>query len=153
MVIKPCVQTLSPSKFNTKSRERLLYTATGLIILVNFSLILWVIPQVIKDTSTEASFDKAASVFWALLAIHLILLVVLIWIIVVSHRGGQIPRTALILPGIILILMSIFLIDSAGAYLERQPDMFCMPLILFICALSDMMAGVIAIMLTTRQPW
>jgi uncharacterized membrane protein len=141
---------MSPSRFNRKSREKLLYAATGLVILVILAVITWVIPHVIKDKTPEASPENAVPAFWVLAAIHLIILAVLIGKIRVSHRGGQLRKTGLIIPGVILILMSMLLIDAAGAYLEHQPDMFIVAIILFISAFCDMITGVITIMLPTR---
>jgi len=104
----------------------------------------------IYDTTLEAKPEKAVPAFCVLAAIHLIILAVLIWETRVSRRGGQLRKTGLIIPGIILILMSMFLIDAAGTYLEHQPDMFSVAIILFFSAFCDMIAGIIMIMLPTR---
>jgi uncharacterized membrane protein YczE len=141
---------LSASKFNRKARVRLLYIATGLLILVIVALIIWIMPHVLHDTTPEAIPEMAIPAFWFLIAIHLILLAVLIGKIRVSLRGGQLRKTGLIVPGIILILMSMLLIDVARACLEHQPDMFSVAIILFIGAFCDMITGIITIMLPTR---
>jgi hypothetical protein len=141
---------LSTSRFNRKARERLLYIATGLVILVIISIIIWIIPHVVQDTAHETIPEKALPAFWVLIAIHLVLLAVLIWKILVSHRGGRLSKTGLIIPGIILILMSMLLIDFAGAFLKNHPDLFSGSVLLFICSFCDMISGVITIMLTTR---
>jgi Na+/proline symporter len=141
---------LSASRFNRKARERLLYIATGLVILVILSIIIWIIPHVVQDTAHEAIPEKALPAFWVFIAIHLVLLAVLIWKILVSHRGGRLSKTGLIIPGIILILMSMLLIDEAGAYLEHQPEMFNVAILLFVCSFCDMIAGIITTMLPTR---
>ncbi|MFO7614649.1 MAG: hypothetical protein R6W71_08430 [Bacteroidales bacterium] len=144
--------SLSASRFNRKARERLLYIATGLVVLVILSISFWVIPHVINDTTPEARPEKAVPAFWVLIAIHLVLLAVLIWKILVSRRGGRLRKIGLIIPGIILILMSMMLIDAAGAFLEHHPDMFSGAIVLFICSFCDMMAGIITIMLPVRLP-
>jgi uncharacterized membrane protein len=141
---------LSASRFNRKARERLLYTATGLVILVILAVITWVIPHVIKDKTPGASPENAVPAFWVLAAIHLIILAVLIGKIRVSHRGGRLRKTGLIIPGIIMILMSMFLIDAAGANLQNQPETFSVAMILFISAFCDLITGIITIMLPTR---
>jgi hypothetical protein len=143
---------LSASRFNRKARERLLYIATGLVILVILALIIRVIPHILNDTTPEATPEKAVPAFWVLISHTPDLLAVLIWKILVSRRGGRLRKIGLIIPGIILILMSMFMIDAAGAYLERQPDMFSVAIILFISAICDMISGIIAIMLPTRIP-
>lgn len=129
----------------------MLYIATGLVGLVILAII-WVIPHVPDDTTPGATPEKAVPEFWALIAIHLVLLAVLIWNILVSRQGGILRKIRLIIPGIILILMSMLLVDAAGTYVEHQPDMFSVAIILFISAFCDMMTGVITIMLPTRLP-
>jgi uncharacterized membrane protein len=143
---------LSASKFNRKARERLLYIATGLVILVILALIIWVIPKVIKDTTFGATPEITVPAFWVITSIHLILLAGLCWKILVSRRGGRLRKIELIISGIILILLSMFLIDAAGAYMDHQPDMFSVAIILFISAFFDLMTGIILIMLPTRIP-
>jgi hypothetical protein len=143
---------LSASRFDRKSRDRLLYTATGLVILVIVSIITWVIPRVLSDTTPEASSEKVVPAFWMFIAIHLVLLAVLIWQIMVSRRGGRLRKIGLIIPGIILILMSMLLIDAARAFLEHHSDMFSVAIILFTCSFCDMITGIITIMLPTRLP-
>jgi len=130
----------------------LLLSATGLLILVILSIISWVIPHVIQDIIPGASPEKAVLAFWTLIAIHLIIMTVLIGIIMVSRRGGRLRKTWFIIPGIILILISMLLLDAAGSCLEQQPDMISVPIVLFSCAICDMMAGIITIMLPTRIP-
>ena len=122
------------------------------MILVILAVIIWVIPNVLNDTTPEASPEKAVPACWVLIALHLVLLVVLIGKIWVSRRGGRMRKTGLIIAGIILILMSMFLIDAAGVYLEHQPDIFSVALVLFISAFFDLMTGIIMIMLPTRLP-
>jgi hypothetical protein len=130
----------------------LLYTATGLVILVILALIIWVIPHVLNDTTPGAFLEKAVTSFWVLIAIHIVILAVLIWKILKSRRGGQLRKIALIIPGIILILMSMFLIDAAGVFLENRPDRIVVAIILFFSACCDMVSGIITIMLPTRIP-
>jgi len=117
---------------------------------VTASLLSWVIPHALNDPTPEASPEKAATVSQVLVAIHLVLLALLIWEIRVSRRGGRLPKAGLIIPGIILILMSMLLIDAARTFLEHQPDLFSMVIVLFINALCDLIAGIITIMLPTR---
>jgi hypothetical protein len=143
---------LSASRFNRKALERLLYIASGLVILVILSNIIWVIPHVIRDTTPGARPERAAPVFWALVAFHLLILAVLIWKILISRRGGRLRKIGLIIPGIVLILMSMMLIDAAGDFLEHHPDMFSGAILLFICSFCDLMSGVIIIMLPVRLP-
>jgi hypothetical protein len=128
----------------------MLYTATGLDILVTATLAAWVIPYVLNDPAPVVSPEMAATASWAIMAIHLIILAVLIRKIWVSRRGGRLRKAGLIVPGIILVLMSMVLTDAAGIYLEYKPVVFSMAIILFISAFFDLMTGIILIMLPIR---
>ncbi len=143
---------MSASKFNRKARERLLYIATALVILVTLSIITWVIPHVLSDTTPGASPDRAVPAFWVITALHLLILGLLTGSILVSRRGRRLRKIFLVIPGIILFVMSMLMLDAAEAYLGHQPGMFSTATILFFGAFSDMMAGVIMIMLPTRFP-
>ena len=120
--------------------------------MVIFAVIVWVIPQVLNDTTPEVNSEKAVTAFWFLAATHLILLVILIGKILVSRRGGRWRKTGLIIPGIILILMSMWLTDRAEVYLEHQCCMLSVAIILFFNAFCDLVTGIILIMLPTRLP-
>lgn len=130
----------------------MLYIATGLVTLVILAVIIRVIPNVPDDTVPGATPEMTVPALWVLIAIHIVILAVLIWKIVISRRGGRLRKIGLIVPGIILILMSMLLTDAAGSYLECKPDMYSVPIILFISAFFDLMTGIIMIMLPTRLP-
>lgn len=61
-------------------------------------------------------------------------------------------KAGLIIAGIILILLSMFFIDTAGVILENQPDHLVVAIVLFFSACFDMVSGIITIMLPTRIP-
>lgn len=144
--------SLSASRFNRKARERLLYIATGLVILVVMTIITWLVQHWITDTNPGAIHEKTALACWAIVAIHLIILAVLIMFIWLSRHGGRLRKIGLIIPGIIMILMSMILVDAASTYMEPQTRMLSMAIILFISAFCDMMTGIIMIMLPVRLP-
>lgn len=130
----------------------MLYTATGLVTLVILAVIIRVIPNVADYTVPGATPEMTVPALWVLIAIHIVILAVLIWNIVISRRGGRLRKIGLIIPGIILILMSMVLIDTAGVILENQPDLLVVAILLFFSACCDMMSGIITIILPTRLP-
>jgi hypothetical protein len=140
---------LSASRFDRKSRERLLFIAAGFVCFAILA-VLWAIPLVASTMTNGANSEWAVPAFWVLIAMHLVILALLIGNIRVSRKSARLRKTWLIIPGIILILMSIWLIDAAGAYMEHQPDLFSVATLLFICAFFDTMAGVITIILPAR---
>lgn len=140
------------SRFNRKSRERLLYIASGLVTLVVISFILWIIPQAVNDPTPGKSPEITTPSFLVLFAIHLGILAMLVWEVWLSRRGRPLQKIMLIIPGIILILVSIFLVDASRAYMENQPGMFSMAIPLFIAAVFNMITGIITIMLPIRFP-
>jgi len=113
---------------------------------------MWVLPIVIKDETSGVYAVRAVSLFWVVTGIHIILLGALIRNIYVSRHGGRLRKTRLFIPGVILILVSMFLFDEAGTCLEHQPDMLIHALVLFTDAMCDMISGIITIMLPTRLP-
>ncbi len=123
-----------------------------MVILVILSILIGVVPSVFIDTTSDVSLEKSVPAFFVLIAVHLVLLAVLIRKIRVSCQDGLLRKTRLIISGITLILMSMFLIDRAGALMEYPSDMSGEAIIVFICAVCDMIAGIITIMLPTRLP-
>lgn len=143
---------MSALKLRIKAWERMLYSGTGMVVFVILSIIIWVIPHVINDTTPGTTPERAVPAFWVLVAIHLVVLAVLIGKIVVSRRGGRFRKTWLVISGIILILISLPLLDAAGAYLGHHAPMSSVAILLFLCVACDIIAGIIAILLPSRLP-
>ena len=129
----------------------MLYTATGLDILVTVSIVAWVIPHMLYEAS-GANPERSVPLFWLVAAIHLVILALLIKKIWVSRRGGRLRKAGLVIPGVVLVLMSIVLTEAAGIYLEYQPVIYGTAIILFVGAFFDLMTGIILVMLPIRLP-
>lgn len=113
---------------------------------------MWVLPIVIRDEAPGAYAVKAVPLYWMVAGIHVILLGALIRKIYVSRHGGRLRKTRLFISGGILILVSMLLLDAAGACLEHQPDLVDLAIALSIGAICDMISGIITIMLPIRLP-
>jgi len=138
---------LSALRLRERAWKRMLYLASSLVILVILSIIIWVIPHVINDPTPGATPENAVPTLWVLTGIHLIILAVFIGKIALSHRDSRLGHTGLIIPGIILILISLPLLDAAGAYQDHDSDVSAVAYLLVFCVLCDILAGIIAIIL------
>jgi uncharacterized membrane protein YjjP (DUF1212 family) len=130
----------------------MLYIASGLVIFVILSIIIRVIPHVINDPTPGAAPENSVAALWVIAGIQLIILAVLIGKIALSHRYRRLNQTGLSIPGIILILTGLPLLDAGGAYQDYNSDMSGMAFLLATCVLFDMLAGIIAIILPSGIP-
>ena len=128
----------------------MLFTATALETLVTASLAAWVIPHLLHETLPESSFVISVPVLWVVAGLHLAILAVLIAKVWAIRRGVRLRKSGLIVPGIILVMMSMVLTDAAGVYMEHQPFIHSVAGVLFLSAFFDLMTGIIMIMLPIR---
>lgn len=125
------------------SWNRILYMATGLIIMVVIITIFYIIPQVKADTSPTATPERAVPAFWVIVSIQLLIVAALIYSIMFSHREGHFENGFLVTAGVVMILSSLILIDAASASLGH-PDLHVVAILLFICIGFDFIAGVLS---------
>jgi hypothetical protein len=130
----------------------MLYLACGLVIFVILSIIIWVIPHVKHDPTPGATPGQAVPALWVLTGIHMIILAFLTGKIALSHHDSRLSHTGLIIPGIVLFLISLPLLDAAVAYQDHYPEMSGVAFLLILCVLFDILAGIIAIVLPSRIP-
>jgi hypothetical protein len=123
--------------------RRILYVATGLVILVILILVFFVIPHIRLDTSPHATPKTAISGTFMAAGIHLFILVLLIYSVMFSFREGHFENGFLITAGVVLILLSLMIIDGAFAYLGH-PDLHSTSISMFICVGFDFIAGVLS---------
>lgn len=123
--------------------RRILYVATGLVIMVVLIIALFVIPQVKADTSPTATPERAVPAFWVNVLIQLLNVAALIYTIIFSHREGHFKTGFLVTAGVVLILLGLILIDAASASLSH-PDLRSTAIFLFICIGFDFIAGVLS---------
>jgi hypothetical protein len=123
--------------------RRILYVATGLVIMAVLIIAFFVIPQVKADTSPGAAPETAAKAFWVFILIQLLPVAALLYTLIFSHREGHFINGFLIAAGVILILLSLILIDAATAFLGHK-EMSTIAIFLFISIGFDFIAGVLS---------
>ena len=123
--------------------RRILYVATGLVLMVILILVFFVIPHIRLDTSPHATPENAIQGIFIVAGIHLFILVLLIYSVMFSFRKGHFEHGFLITAGIVLILLSLMIIDGAIAYLGH-PDLHSTSISMFICVGFDFIAGVLS---------
>jgi len=119
--------------------RRLLYVATGLVTAVFAILAIVLLPHYIMDKSLVSAIPFIS----VIVIIHLLIVVALIWIIRTNKRSGQIKKGLLVAIGVILILLSLFIIDGAVEYTE--PGTFGIGISMFICVPCNFVAGLLAL--------
>jgi hypothetical protein len=130
----------------------MLFIVSGLVIFVILSITIRVIPHVINEPAPAAAPGNSVLALWVLAGIHLIILAVLIGKIALGHRYRRLNETGLSIPGIILILVSMPLMDAGGAFRDHNPDISTVAFLLAVCVLFDMLAGIIMILLPSGIP-
>ena len=107
--------------------RRLLYVATGLVIMVILVIIFFVIPQVNPITQPQAT-----GAFWIVISIQLFPVAALIYTIIFSHREGHYENGFLVSAGVVLLLLGLILTDAASE------------IFLYTCIGSDFIAAVLS---------
>ena len=119
--------------------HRMLYVATGLVTAVAAILGIVLLPHYIMDKSLVSAIPFISII----VMVHLLIIVTLIWIIRANKRKGQLKKDLLIATGVILILLSFFIIDGAIEYTE--PGTYGIGISMFICVGGDLVAGSLAL--------
>lgn len=123
--------------------RRILYFASGLVIMVILILVFFVIPHIRLDTSPHATPETAIPGTLIVAGIHLFILASLIYSVMFSFREGHFENGFLITAGVVLIFLSLTVIDGAFAYLVH-PDLHSTSISLFICVGLDFIAAVLS---------
>ena len=126
--------------------RRLLYTVTGLVIILVLVVASFVIPSVKVDTSPMSTPESAANGLWVFVLLHLIIVAILFWAIRINKQFGRVKKGNLITVGVILVLLSLMFIDGAAAFAgHTDPVMSGVSTAMFICVGFDFIAGILAI--------
>lgn len=123
--------------------RRILYVATGLVIMVILILVFFVIPHIRLDTSPHATPENAIRGTIIVAGFHLFIISLLIYSVLFSFREGHFENGFLITAGVLLILLSLMITDGAFAYLDN-PDLHSTSISMFICVGFDLITGVLS---------
>jgi len=115
--------------------------ATGLVIMVVIIIIFYIIPQV--KSAPNATPERAVPAFWGIVLFQLLIVAALIYSIMFSHKEGHFENGFLVTAGVVMILSSLILIDSASASLGDS-YLHGSAILLFICIGFDFIAGVLS---------
>lgn len=115
------------------------YLATGLVAIVTAILAIVLLPHYIMDKSLVSAIPFISIV----VIVHLLFVGALIWVIRANKRSGQIKKELLVTTGVLLILLSFFIIDGAIEYTE--PGTYGIGISMFICVGCDFIAGSLAL--------
>jgi len=119
--------------------RRMLYGATGLVTAVFAILGIVLLPHYIMDKSLVSAIPFISII----VIVHLLIVIALIWIIRANKRSGKIKKDLLVATGVILILLSLFIIDGAVEY--TKPGTYVIGISMFICVGCDFAAGLLAL--------
>jgi hypothetical protein len=124
------------------SWNRILYIATGLVVMVVVIIIFYIIPQV--KAAPNATPERAVPAFLVIVLIHILIVATLMYSVKFSHREGHFENGFLVTAGVVMILSGLVLIDAASASLGDS-DLHGVAISLFICIGFDFFAGVLSI--------
>ena len=132
--------------------RRSLLTSAVLLILVALVVAAVVIPQVRAEVSRGATSEKAVTAFWVNIGLNFFSAVILFFIAIRSKGRSWISKSVLIIVGIIVLILGIALASAASAYQSHGPLMQTASIFLFICAVCDLLCGVMVVITAFLQP-
>ena len=130
----------------------MLLICTSVLVILALVLILGVIPSVRAEFLRGGTPEKAISGFWVNIGFNLLSAVSIALIALRSKNRNWISTTVSVIIGIIVILMGLALADAASAYIDHGPEMKFASILLFICALVDVLTGILLIIIAILLP-
>ena len=132
--------------------KRTLFFCTVLFALVVLAVALIVIPAVESDVSPNAVPGRAAAAFWVNVGLNFLFAVASASAAIWSKRQGSIWVIILVVVGIGALLLGLALVDAAMAFRSHESIGQGIPVLLFICAATDIAAGVVLFVAVKRRP-
>jgi hypothetical protein len=121
--------------------QRILYTGTGLGLLVPVILAVIVIPCIVLDKTPGLTPESALFGIIIVIILHLIILFAFRAMIVTSRRGGRLNNIVYIASGIGLLFLGLMILDGAVAY-AWHVETYLASISMFICTGCDFSAAV-----------
>ena len=136
---------------NVVYKRTLLFCAV-LFALVVLAVALIVIPAVESDVSPNAVSGRAAAAFWVNVGLNLLFATAGASAAFSSKRPGSFSVTILVVVAIGALLLGLALVDAAMAFRSHEAIGQGIPVLLFICAATDIVAGVVLFVAVKRRP-
>ena len=136
---------------NVVYKRTLLFCAV-LFALVVSAVALIVIPAVESDVSPNAVPGRAAAAFWVNVGLNLLFATAGASAAIWSKRQGSLSVTILVVVAIGALLLGLALVDAAMAFRSHESIGQGIPVLLFICAALDIVAGVVLFVAVKRRP-
>ena len=136
---------------NTFSRRSLLISV-ALLVLVAIVIIIAVIPQVRAEYLRGGTPEMAVIAFWINVGFT-VLVAVVVWFIAIRTKHRRfLPIFLLGLMSFIILILGWALSDAGGAYSGHGPEMKTASVMLFSCAVVDLIALILIIIAVIRLP-
>jgi len=118
--------------------------SSALILVATFLLFMVVIPSVVADSSPHAWQEKAVPALRVLAITHLLIVIFLVSMIVIDHRGGHINMGLLFMTGVLFILFSFVLMAGIISYVDH-PGLHTAVTTMLVGTGFDFVAGLVAL--------
>lgn len=139
-------------RFSLSVYRRMLFVYAAVLVAVALVLAFVVVGPVTDEVSLGATPQRAVQAFWANFGLNLLSAVVLILIAVRSKGRTWISTCVHVIMGLIVVFLGIALADAASAYQSHGPSMQTASILLFICALADILTGLLVVISAFLQP-
>jgi hypothetical protein len=137
---------------NLKFCRRVLLASAVLLVVGALVIAAGVIPPVKADISPSATPQKAVAAFWGNVVFALLAAAVLVFIALRATGRSRLLTIVLVLLAALALLFGLALIDAAFAFKTHGPAMQTVPILLFLCSATDLLAAALAIYAMIRFP-
>jgi len=121
-------------------------------VSVALALALGVIQSVKAEVERGATPEKAVLAFWVNIGLNLLAALALFLIALRSRGLSWISRSGLVVVGLVVLLLGLALADAGSAYQSHGLAMQSASMLLIICAVADLLAGVLVFVAAPRFP-
>lgn len=139
-------------KLSLLGYRRMVFVDVIILIAVVLVLAAGVIGPVKNEIASGATPQMALNAFWLNIGLNLLAAVILFFIAMRSKGRSWITTAGHIIAAIIVLLLGLALADAASAYKSHGPQMQTATILLYICAVADLLAGVYAFITAFLQP-
>jgi hypothetical protein len=132
--------------------RRLLLVCVAVTVSVALALALGVIPPVKAEVERGATPEMVVLAFWVNIGLNLLAALALFLIASRSTGLRWISRSGLVVVGLGVLLLGFALADAGSAYQSHGAPMQSASRLLIICAVADLLAGVLVFLAALRFP-